>query len=272
MPTMFCSAMPTFTSRSGNRRWNALRLDEPTESLGRRRCAGRRRPAPPASRRTPRGSRTSPSSRPLRSARASARASSASVGTRWCHSTRSSMNETPRPLCVWAMTQLGRPRSSGRALEPLDERREVVAVDLGDGPAEGAPLVGQRLEAHRALGRVALLEAVAVDDDRQVVEAEVRGRHGRFPVAALLQLAVARSGRRSARRARPSSRRAPCRRRSAGRGRAGRCWPRRPGTLLRSGCPLSSESGCMKSSELVARRRSPPRRGSRRARPSSGPC
>ena len=44
---------------------------------------------------------------------------------------------------------------------------------------------------HRLLGPVALLQAVAVNDHGQVVELIVRGRHGRLPVAPLLQLAVA---------------------------------------------------------------------------------
>ncbi len=32
-PTMFCSAIPTFTRRSGKRFWNSFRLEEPTESF-----------------------------------------------------------------------------------------------------------------------------------------------------------------------------------------------------------------------------------------------
>src|SRR5699024_8589010 len=38
-----------------------------------------------------------------------ARATCSAVGTLWCHSTRSSMNETPLPLIVRAMTATGRP-------------------------------------------------------------------------------------------------------------------------------------------------------------------
>src|SRR5699024_8858135 len=38
-----------------------------------------------------------------------ARATCSAVGTLWCHSTRSSMNETPLPLIVWAMIATGRP-------------------------------------------------------------------------------------------------------------------------------------------------------------------
>src|SRR6185503_12279476 len=49
----------------------------------------------------------------------SAAASSSSVGTRWCHSTRSSMNETPRPLFVLAMTHVGRPAQAGRVSNTL---------------------------------------------------------------------------------------------------------------------------------------------------------
>ena len=43
----------------------------------------------------------------------SAWASSASVGTRWCQAGRSRMKETPWPLCVWAMMQLGLPHWKG---------------------------------------------------------------------------------------------------------------------------------------------------------------
>ena len=53
----------------------------------------------------------------------------------------------------------------------------VVAVDLADSPAEGRPLLGERLEADRPLGRVPLLEAVPINDRDEVVEAGVTGRH-----------------------------------------------------------------------------------------------
>ena len=82
------------------------------------------------------------------------------------------MNDTPRPLCVRAMTHVGRPASSGSDSNVSNQRPDVVTVDLDDAPPERAPPIGERLEAHRALGRIALLQPVAVDDDRQVVEAE----------------------------------------------------------------------------------------------------
>ena len=43
-----------------------------------------------------------------RASSATAVSSCSAVGTLWCHSTRSSMNETPLPLIVLAMTQVGR--------------------------------------------------------------------------------------------------------------------------------------------------------------------
>ena len=67
----------------------------------------------------------------------------------------------------------------------------VVPVDLGNVPAEGAPLVGERLEAVGLLRAGALLEAVAVDDHGEVGELAVAGEHAGFPVAAFLQFAVA---------------------------------------------------------------------------------
>ena len=81
------------------------------------------------------------------------------------------MNETPRPLLVRAMTQVGRPGSAGSASKIVHQRLDVVAIDLDHAPAERAPAIGERFERHRLLGGVALLQPVAIDDDRQVVEA-----------------------------------------------------------------------------------------------------
>ena len=66
----------------------------------------------------------------------------------------------------------------------------VVPVHLAHLPAEARPLLGERLELLGVLGTRALLETVAVDDGGERVEVVVRRRHGRLPVAALLELAI----------------------------------------------------------------------------------
>ena len=59
----------------------------------------------------------------------------------------------------------GRPAGLDRqALEDLDQRLDVVAIDLDDGPAERAPPLGERFERDRLLGGVALLQT---DCDRR---------------------------------------------------------------------------------------------------------
>ena len=100
------------------------------------------------------------------------------------------MKETPRPLIVCAITQSGLCRA-GSACEGIEQRGVIVAIDLDDVPAEGAPLVRQRLEIVGLGDGGALLQAVAVDDQGQVGELAVAGGHRRLPVAAFLQLAVA---------------------------------------------------------------------------------
>ena len=122
-------------------------------------------------------------------------------------------------------------RPAGRmrkALERVDERRDVVTVDLDDLPTERPPAIGQRLQAHRSLGPIALLQPVAVDDDRQAVEPVMGRSHRRLPVAALLQLAVSGQHERPDTWRRSSFRRAPRRPQWAGRGRVGPCSLRRP--------------------------------------------
>ncbi len=79
----------------------------------------------------------------------------------------------------------------GDVRERLQQRCNIVAVHLSDRPAEGTPFVCERLEVHRLLGPVALLQAVTVNDHGQVVELIVCCRHGCLPVAALLQLTIA---------------------------------------------------------------------------------
>ena len=69
---------------------------------------------------------------------------------------------------------------------------EVVAVDAaGDGPAEGLVLLVEGLGAHRGAGEVVVLDAVAVDERDQAVDAVVGGGHGGLPDLAFFLLAVA---------------------------------------------------------------------------------
>ena len=55
---------------------------------------------------------------------------------------------------------------------------------------ECAPAIRERLEPNRALREVTLLQAVAIDDDSETVEAEVGRCHRGFPVGAFGQFAV----------------------------------------------------------------------------------
>ena len=67
----------------------------------------------------------------------------------------------------------------------------MAVAHLVHGEVEGPQLVGQRLEAH-VLGEEALgLDLVVVDDEDEVVELVVAGRHEGLPDRALVALAVA---------------------------------------------------------------------------------
>src|SRR5438105_58820 len=66
-----------------------------------------------------------------------------------------------------------------------------MPVDDFDVPAERSPFVVQRIEASSIFGPRALLQTVAVDDQRQVFELAMSCREASFPVAAFLQFAVA---------------------------------------------------------------------------------
>src|SRR5690349_7367396 len=63
----------------------------------------------------------------------------------------------------------------GQLLEHIQQLGEIVTVDLAHREAKRRPLVGQRVEVHRALGEIALLQAVAVDDNGQIIELVMRG-------------------------------------------------------------------------------------------------
>ena len=77
----------------------------------------------------------------------------------------------------------------------------VVAVDLHDVEAEGGQLVGEGLEVVGVGHLGALLKAVAIHHDAQVLQPVVAGRHQRLPVRAFLQLTITHHDKRTARRA-----------------------------------------------------------------------
>ena len=109
--------MPTLISRSGNSSRKPTRLLEPTESLqtATMRSSSRASAMSVVGERlaavVERGGRRRVAHRDS-SSRAAWTCSA--VGTLWCHSTRSSMNETPLPLIVLAITATGRPVVDGR--------------------------------------------------------------------------------------------------------------------------------------------------------------
>ena len=77
------------------------------------------------------------------------------------------------------------------ALERPEHFAQVVAVDDLGFPAEGGELAVDGVEVQDILGRPGLLEMVAIDDQGQVVEPELGGRGGGFPVLSFAELAVA---------------------------------------------------------------------------------
>jgi beta-N-acetylhexosaminidase len=83
-------------------------------------------------------------------------------------------------------------RSSG--IERVEQRRDVVAVDLLHRPAERLPLSADRPHRQDAAGRALDLHAVQVDDQAEVVQPVGAGGHGGLPRLAFLHLAVAEHG------------------------------------------------------------------------------
>src|ERR1043166_685768 len=80
-------------------------------------------------------------------------------------------------------------------IERLADLIEVVTVDLDHRPAERLPLLDHRLEVEDLRHEVVELDAVCVEDHRQVTEAvpgltELRSFHARLPDLTLLDLAV----------------------------------------------------------------------------------
>ena len=87
--------------------------------------------------------------------------------------------------------QHARPRLSlafARPVQRRDNLRHVVAVNLDRIPAERAALLGDGLDVDHDLSIG--LDAVAVDQRDEIVEAEISSRHHGFPSRTFLQFAV----------------------------------------------------------------------------------
>ena len=227
---MSCSAIPTLMRRSGNNFWNCTRLLEPTLSLQTatmrefRVCEFDERFGE---------SLTTIERLDLGCCRRGHRASSLRAsstcsgdGTLWCHSTRSSMKETPLPF-----DRVGddAARFAGsRSGEGVEERLMVVAVTFDSVPPESAPLVRERIETIGVLRARALLQTVAVDDRGQMCPTGDGRRTSRLPSWSLPEARHRRARRMFASWRLKASTRSRFQPRSEDRGRAARCWLRRP--------------------------------------------
>src|ERR1700744_928285 len=89
-----------------------------------------------------------------------------------------------------------------RTIVPRGEREvqrlDIVAIEIGYPPAEGAPFVGQRLERGHRVYRAVDLLIVGVDHDRQSAQAPVCGEHRRLLHLSFFHLAVAEKSERVA--------------------------------------------------------------------------
>jgi len=70
------------------------------------------------------------------------------------------------------------------------QRREIVTIALAHVEAESFPLQGEGLERKYVFGATEALDTICIDQDRNVVEAMVPGKQGRFPSGAFIALAV----------------------------------------------------------------------------------
>src|SRR5215831_15396766 len=72
-----------------------------------------------------------------------------------------------------------------------DQFTMVVTVDFPNLPPECSPALSKRLHANRVLREVSLLNAVPINNEREIVELVLTRRHRGLPVAALLEFAIA---------------------------------------------------------------------------------
>jgi hypothetical protein len=75
-------------------------------------------------------------------------------------------------------------------VEGLQHGGQVVAVDPLHMPAEGGPLVGERLETQHLAGGAVRLLVVDIDEADEVAQPLVGGGHGRLPSGTFVELAV----------------------------------------------------------------------------------
>ena len=111
----------------------------------------------------------------------------------------------PPVISVRAITTSG---DLNAAFQGAAERFQIVTIDLGDSPAERAPLVGQRLQRRDRIHRTVDLRVIGIDhrDEAAHAIAVMGGEHRRFPNLSFLHFAVAeeREGARSS-SARPAA-------------------------------------------------------------------
>src|SRR5215472_10912732 len=67
----------------------------------------------------------------------------------------------------------------------------IVAIEFADGPAEGAPFIGKRIEINHFFDRAETLYFVVVHKDHEVVEPVMRREQGRFPHRTFVAFAIA---------------------------------------------------------------------------------
>ncbi len=159
-----------------------------------RRCASRARRRHRAQQRRRRGSRTGrmrglaalmPDSTPSSPDRIAPR-----LGTPWCQPTWSSMKDTPLPLIVCAITHSGRARRSRGAKASSSAAGSWPSTSTTSQP-KARHLSASGSRSLVSATRAPCCRRVAVDDQRQIGELAMAGRHRRLPVAALLQFAIA---------------------------------------------------------------------------------
>ena len=105
------------------------------------------------------------------------------------------MNETPLPLDGLGNQQVR--LAVARLLQAVQrnrQRRDVMAVDALDLPAERGELIAQIAGLADVDRRAVDLQAVRVQDGHQVVDALVDGERRSLPHLALLRLAIAQDG------------------------------------------------------------------------------
>src|SRR5579862_5394895 len=66
-----------------------------------------------------------------------------------------------------------------------------VPVDIFYSKAKSSEALGERLHVDGVLGKVALLDSVAINDDDEIVESVLLRGHRSLPVRSLLKLAIA---------------------------------------------------------------------------------